>query len=157
MAIIKKPPPKRKYLTPNNPTGKGAPKGRPFEKGKSGNPGGRTKMPEDLREARKINQIELERAINHYFYMTKDALRAALVDKDTPIIELIVGTIMAKAVAHGDHQRLEFILCRMLGRTKQQIEVTGPDGGPVPTLLTPEQRMDEINRLRGIREIAGKD
>lgn len=95
-----------------------------FKPGQSGNPGGRPKLPEDIREARKMNQLELERIVNKYLYTTVDAVDAALKDPATPMMERMVAMVVSKAAEVGDHTRLDFILSRLIGRVKDQIEIT---------------------------------
>lgn len=94
-----------------------------FKPGQSGNPSGRPKVPADILEARKMNQAELERIINKYLYMDKDAVREAIQAPGTPMMELMVASIVAQAAQKGDHQRLDFVLNRFVGKVKDQLEV----------------------------------
>ncbi len=98
----------------------------PFKPGQSGNPSGRPKIPPDILQARKFTQLELERVINALLYLTKADLQARIKDPATPMIEMIAASIMAQAAVKGDHQRLEFILARMIGRVQERIEVSTP-------------------------------
>lgn len=97
-----------------------------FKKGQSGNPGGKVKLPEDIKQARKLNQVELERIINKYLYMDRDAVKEAISSPSTPMMELMVASIVAQAAQKGDHARLEFVLQRMIGKVKDQLEVSTP-------------------------------
>lgn len=99
---------------------------KPFKPGQSGNPGGRPKTPEDLREGRKLNQHELERVINKLLYLDKGQLQEVVRNPETPMLELIAASILAQAAQKGDQQRLEFVLQRMIGKVKDQLEVTTP-------------------------------
>jgi hypothetical protein len=94
-----------------------------FKPGQSGNPGGKVKVPEDIKEARKLNQVELERIINKYLAMSRDEVKAAIGAPSTPMMELMVASIVAQAAQKGDHQRLDFVLNRLVGKVKDQIEV----------------------------------
>jgi len=102
------------------------PKASQFKPGQSGNPGGKAKVPDDIKEARKLTQLDLERVINSLLYITKEALQAKIKDPQTPMIEMIAASIMAQAAVKGDHMRLDFILQRMIGKVKDQLEVTTP-------------------------------
>ena len=97
--------------------------GRDFKPGQSGNPKGGPGLPKDLRDARKINQRELERVINLYLYMDRASLNEAIKDPKTPMVEIIAASIIAQAAQKGDQQRLEFILARMIGKVTERIEV----------------------------------
>jgi hypothetical protein len=95
-----------------------------FKPGQSGNPGGKVKVPDDIKEARKLNQHELERIVNKYLYMDRDAVKAAISAPGTPMMELMVASIVAQAAQKGDHQRLDFVLNRLIGKVKDQLDVT---------------------------------
>lgn len=110
--------------------------GRDWKPGESGNLNGAPGYPKDIRESRKLNQQELERTINRLIYLTPAELRAVL-DNPPTMFEQVVGNIIALAGEKGDHQRLEFILQRMIGRVTDKIEVQtkpfivrNPDGTP---------------------------
>lgn len=42
---------------------KGKPRGKAFQKGKSGNPGGRPKLPEDMKHVRELARLYTEQAV----------------------------------------------------------------------------------------------
>ena len=105
---------------------KDPPKATRFKPGQSGNPGGKPKVPDDIRKARTLNQIELERTVNRYLYMDRAQVQEAIKNPETPMIELMVASIMAQAAQKGDERRLEFILQRMIGRVTDKIEVKTP-------------------------------
>ncbi len=102
------------------------PEGKKFKPGVSGNPGGKPKIPEDIKQARKMTQIELERVINSLLFLDREALQAKIKDPKTPMIEMIAASIMAQAAQKGDHTRLDFILQRMIGKVKDQVEISTP-------------------------------
>lgn len=91
--------------------------GRDFKKGESGNPKGPPKVPEDIREARKLNQITFERIANKYLFSNKSEITKSSSDPNTPVIELMISSIIHKAVVEGDERRLEFLLSRLVGKT----------------------------------------
>jgi len=102
------------------------PEGKRFKPGQSGNPGGKAKVPEDILKARKLNQLELERIVNQYLWLSAAELKARVQDPATPTMELMVASVIAEAVKKGDQQRLEFILCRMIGKVTERLEVDIP-------------------------------
>jgi hypothetical protein len=97
---------------------------KPFKPGQSGNPNGRPKVPHDILEARKLNQVELERTVNKYLFTDRFSLQKVIKDPSTKMMDLMVASIMAQAAQKGDQQRLEFILNRLIGKVKDQIEVS---------------------------------
>src|SRR5687768_11480074 len=104
--------------------------GRDLKKGETANPNGRPRLPEDIKEARALNKIELERILNKYLYLSRAELNAELAKPNTPAIELTVGKILSEALKRGDERRLDFILTRVVGAVKRVHEHSGPDGKP---------------------------
>ena len=94
-----------------------------WKKGQSGNPGGKPKIPDDIKETRSLNQYELERIINRYLHMTKGELVAAIKNDATPMMEVTVASIVLKAASGGDHLRLDFILNRLIGKVKDKVQI----------------------------------
>lgn len=99
--------------------------GKNFKPGETGNPNGRPQVPQDVKQMRELNKVELTRILNKFVYLTKDELSECLKDPMTPAVEMMVGTIIHKAITTGDHSRLTFILDRLVGPNKQSVEVTG--------------------------------
>jgi hypothetical protein len=111
--------------------------GRDFKKGQSGNPKGPTPVPQDIRAARKVTQIDFERIANQYLFAKKADLAKASTDPETPIIELMITSIIHKAVVEGDERRLEFLLMRLLGKVKDEVKHTGIPSAPATIVILP--------------------
>lgn len=94
-----------------------------WKPGQSGNPEGRTKLPEDIRTAKKLNKIELERLLNLYLTLSDDEIKLRLADNSTPQLEKMIASIVTKAVDQGDQQRLTFLLDRLVGKVKDEVDV----------------------------------
>jgi hypothetical protein len=99
--------------------------GRDFKKGQSGNPSGAAPVPEDIKEARKLTNFEFERLANKYLFGTAADIEKASKDPNTPLIELLVGSVIHKGVLEGDERRLDFLLNRLVGKVKDEIKHTG--------------------------------
>lgn len=104
--------------------------GRDWKKGQSGNPKGPTPLPPEIKEARKLNRVELEALFNKYLHATKEEMVAAKADPNTKAIELIVLSILIMGIQKGDERRLGFLLDRLLGPVKQVVnhETNGAPG-----------------------------
>lgn len=100
--------------------------GRDWKPGQTGNPNGGPGLPGDLREARKVNQTELERTINRLIWMTPTELAACLDTPSTPMFDRFVGNIIKLGEEAGDERRMEFILQRIIGKVQDRIEVKTP-------------------------------
>ncbi len=95
---------------------------KPFKKGQSGNPGGRPKLPEDIKQARRLNQLEVSRVFNRFVNMPLEELKLALNDPDTKSLELMIGKVMINCMKDGDYARFNFILDRMVGKVTEKVE-----------------------------------
>lgn len=100
--------------------------GRDWKPGETGNPKGGPGLPKDLRDARKVNQAELERTINRLIWMPLPNLLEHINATTTPMFDRFVGNIIALGAEEGDERRMEFILQRIIGKVQDRIEVKTP-------------------------------
>lgn len=98
--------------------------GKNFEPGNNFGKG-RPPVPDDLKRARNLNKIELERLINKYMRMTVNDIKKALKNDNLSGIDRLVCSILAGAIAKGDHTRAGFILDRSVGPVKKELELSG--------------------------------
>lgn len=96
-----------------------------FKPGQSGNPNGRPKTPEDIKEARKLNRFDFERIVNELWWMPPEELLAVLKDENTPAIKIMVARIIVEASKEGDPKRAEFLLQRTIGTVKVHVSMDG--------------------------------
>lgn len=123
-------------------------KGRPFKKGNPGGPG-RPKKPDDVRKASKLTRTELEKKLNYFLLMDATELETLLKDKKTPMLDVMVGRIVLMAAKHGDQTRLNFLLDRLVGKVKDNVEVS-----VVKPTIVRRYDSDEVIEL-GAEEIKG--
>ena len=71
---------------------------------------GRPRIPQDIRDARKLNRTEVERVINEMLSWSLEKLLAFCKDGENTVFECLVASILAKAIHQGDQQRLDFVL-----------------------------------------------
>lgn len=99
------------------------PKGKPFEKGNPGGPG-RPKSDPELRNAHKLTRTEAEQLLTKFMQMDIEELEAILRDKKKKCVEHMIGRIVLMGIKNGDHARLDFMLNRLIGKVKENLEVT---------------------------------
>lgn len=58
-------------------------------------------------------------------------LEASLLDKARTVMDHVVGRICLMAIKHGDHQRLNFIFDRIVGKVTEKVEYSLPK----PTII----------------------
>lgn len=116
-----------------------------FKPGQSGNPGGRPKMPADIREARRVTQIELERIINKYTSYTRQEMKDAIADPNTSMFEIMIASIIGQAAQKGDQTRLEFLLNRMIGKVPDKHIATSGEGFKIVMAYDPVKKLTGVS------------
>ena len=99
--------------------------GRDFKPGQAPKSPGRPRIPEELKAIEPITQDSYKRILNKYTSMSREQLQAVIKEPSTPAIEIIVCSIIAKAMTGGDQSRLESLLNRAIGPVPKQLEVSG--------------------------------
>ncbi len=92
-------------------------------KGQSGNPKGAPIQPERVKALKIYTKEAILESINSYMGMTKSQISERINDPQTPMIDLLIGTILAKAVANGDPHRFDALLNRVIGRVKDETDI----------------------------------
>lgn len=102
------------------------PEGKRFQKGQSGNPGGRPKLPPELKAIKELTVEEVKRIFAKYARMSIPEIEKCALSQDLPIFELVVASGLRRAFTYGDYKRLNFILDRTIGRIVDKTEVNLP-------------------------------
>jgi len=92
---------------------------------KNGHPGGpgRPRLPEDLKEVKKLNQFELEKSLNEMLTMTPEQLKRVKTDPESTMLQILIASIITHGANKGDPIRLNFLLDRLIGKMKENIHV----------------------------------
>ncbi len=104
-----------------NPTGIG---GKKFQKGQSGNPGGRRKETSEVTLFKKTTYEEFINYLQKYGSMTKTAMKKELEKSSTSMFETIFARIIFQA-AMGEKDARQVLLERLWGKVKDQVEHSG--------------------------------
>lgn len=97
-----------------------------WKPGQTGNPGGRPKLPKELREVKEFTTDEIKRVIAKYMRMTKGELEVVLDkgnSKTLPMFEAMIASVISNAWKTGDFSKIEFLLNRSGHRQKNEMEV----------------------------------
>ena len=122
-----------------------------FKPGISGNPGGRKKLPAEVKEAKNLTNNQMILILNKLMFMTDYDVSRVLNDPKTSKFERIVAKILDKADQQGDSMRLDFLLNRTIGKVTEKVQHTLPrpmviqrsDGSQ--TILTSEMPEEDEN------------
>ena len=111
-----------------------------FKPGQSGNPGG---MPKQL-----LTQDKVSSVLGKFCMMTREELAKIVENPKSPMLDVMVASVMARAAKDGDYSRLEFLLARSVGKVRDISEVHQHtyDGE-----LDQEPRENVLELLRSLR------
>lgn len=103
-----------------------------FKKGVSPNPKGRPPMNELDRQVRKLTKERLNEIISKILTSTPEEIQRIKEDKATDALTAWILSGAAKGIKTGDMDQLEKVLLnRVLGKVKEQVEVSGEGLRPV--------------------------
>jgi len=107
-------------MSAQNNGGSAKPRGRPFPKGVTGNPGGRPKMSAELAEALRKRNMKSVEVLSK---VQDDYLRGTHVDDEGRTHEAPKASEAIKAS--------EVLLAYSIGKPRESVELMGEDGGPI--------------------------
>ncbi len=84
---------------------------------------GRPKLDSYLVEVKKLNRDEVERTLADLMHGDRDKIKAVINDPATPMLRLMVASLIQKAITSGDPAILNFLLDRTIGKVKEQVEI----------------------------------
>lgn len=146
-------------------------KGKPpvhtrFKKGVSGNPTGSKPQSQIATAIKRLTAAEVAEIGTIIVSKNIPKLREILRDAKTnpnskhSILKVWIAQVAFKGLTKGDPHALDVLLNRLIGKVKDQIELTGQNGGPVRQIvgaMTQEERLAELKILRKNRKDAGED
>lgn len=89
----------------------------------SPNPAGRSKMPTDVKELKQLNRAEIEKRMNEFLTYTPQQLQLKKNDPETTMLELFIISILTHGTNKGDQMRLNFLLDRLIGKVKDEVQL----------------------------------
>jgi len=99
--------------------------GRDWKPGQSGNLDGRPATPKDVKDGRIANRVQLERILAKFLGLGREELKAIMGNPETPAMELLVASILVKAITNGDYTRAAFLFDRAFGKVADVQEFGG--------------------------------
>jgi hypothetical protein len=93
--------------------------GRNFPKGKSGNPTGRPKLPQEIKDLKKLTAQEFITRITKFLYLTKDELKAGINSGQIDVLDLCIRNALIKCAEKGDYWTLDKMMERLIGKARE--------------------------------------
>ena len=98
---------------------------KPFPKGVSGNPGGRPKVPEELKVARALTAEQFTELADLILKENLPELSKIAASSTESVLKAYVAKILVNGLRKGDYTALEWVLNRVIGKVADKREVTG--------------------------------
>lgn len=114
---------KRAPKPPETCKGPSKPHHAQFKPGQSGNPGGNRRLPADVIKMKELSRQEFAKAINKFFYLTRNELDEKLKEPELTMIDIMVGSMVARASKEQDVVRAQFLLDRAIGKVQESISI----------------------------------
>ena len=99
-----------------------------FKPGQSGNPGGVSRVD---RELKRLSKEEFSEVVSLLLRGSTQELRALVASPDTPAFKKWIANVAILGIQKGDMSTLDSLLNRLLGKVKEEMEVTMP----TPTII----------------------
>lgn len=112
---------------------------KPFPKGYIANPGGKVRLPADLRKARRENMEGLIKIIHRYMAMTHEEAQTRLAGPDALQLEIMIQGQIMKATT-GDANSFRILIELMCGKVPES------DEAPTAESMTPEQKLELMEK-----------
>jgi hypothetical protein len=94
-----------------------------FKSGQSGNPNGRPKLPDELKDFRKATVKEFKDAVKIILYATEQYANDILNDENESLLNKTLAQGMLACAKSGDVQKLTYYTDRAFGKPKESVDV----------------------------------
>ena len=91
------------------------------KKGKAGP--GRPRVSPEQKKLTRLTKTRFNTAVRKYLHLNKAELKKVALDKDTPALDLMIISVMNKAITAGDEKRLNWFLEQLFGKLKEKTEI----------------------------------
>src|SRR5690606_2138338 len=86
----------------------------------------------EIVQARRMTRAKFEAAANKYLFMSRGEIEAISKDPSTTMLDLMIISLITKAIKDGDEKRFDFLLDRLIGKVVRTIKIveTGDESNP---------------------------
>lgn len=110
--------------------------------------------PEDIKELRALTRDSWERSANKAIHMSIEDLLEVKKNPKTTALDMMIVSVLIKAIKDGDEKRLNFFLDRLIGKVVQPLTLQPAKPPPEPVTIQTSQLSDEaLNELMGVIDV----
>jgi hypothetical protein len=118
-------------------------RGIPFKKGVSGNPNGRPTITPEVKALRKITNQSLEEIGDLILSGDRPKLQEIASSNTEPAIRVAYAKATLNAMVKGDLSTLEIILNRVVGKVREKLDLSSPEGAIILKVVDYTTNKDE--------------
>ena len=117
-------------------------KGRPFQKGISGNPKGKPRLPEEVKALRRLTIQELNEGVGLTLRCSFDELIAMKEDPKATVIQRMAAALAHSTIKSANTAAWNALLEQFRGKLKEKIEMTGNQVQVVKVQLPQKRKIE---------------
>lgn len=106
----------------------------------------------EIVQARRMTRAKFEAAANKYLFMSRGEIEAISKDPSTTMLDLMIISLITKAIKDGDEKRFDFLLDRLIGKVVRTIKVieTGDESntGSIPIQLSNSEKLYMLEAMK---------
>ena len=122
---------------------------KPFKKGQSGNPLGRSLENPEMKKLKNLTEAEMVEVGSLVVKGTIKQLRAIKDDPNASALKCMMAAVAIKTISTGNPQALDILLNRLVGKAKERVEVVSTNAHAIAAAQVQETEVIEIlNRVR---------
>ncbi len=107
-----------------------------FKKGQSGNPDGARKHDPIMKQLKNLTEEEMMEIGSLVVKGSINELKAISKDPNASALKCMIASVAIKTVAKGDAHALEILLCRLIGKVKDKVEINSMNNTNVNANVT---------------------
>lgn len=132
---------------------------KPFKKGQTGNPKGSSSKQRALGAISRLTGEALADLGSTLLYGTEASLEAMLTDPKATVLSKWTAKLITHSMIEGDAAVYNAVLNRIVGKVKERIEHSGPNGDAIAirSKMTVEEMEAKVEAMRAARLEIGND
>ena len=119
-----------------------------WKPGQTGNPNGVPKIEKEIKSVRQLTRQDTITSMHKVLNMTIEEIQVLMKAKDSKASDLLIASVIAKAIATGDVTRINFLYDRLFGKQLTPISLEGSMHTNIMVMI---DKMKEVTPIDGQR------